>query len=106
MFGYKTDEGVWGSRLTGTYNGAKKASDIDQVSSEPPALDASLVLDLVAWHAVGESGLLRAGLNNLTNEKFFLWSSSRRGGGHSSSSTEDRNRQPGINGFIGFAFDF
>ncbi|MBN36953.1 MAG: hypothetical protein CMI29_00635 [Opitutae bacterium] len=104
--GYRTAENIWGSRVSATFNSAKKAEDIDHFNGEPPPVESSLVLDLVAWRNIGDHLKLRGGLNNLTNEKYFLWSSARRGGGHSASSTEERNRQPGTNGFIGLDFEF
>ena len=104
--GYRPAEDSWGSRISATFNSEKRAGDIDQSNGEPPSVASSLVIDLVAWHKIGDHWKLRAGLNNLTNEKYFLWSSARRGGGHSASSSEERNRQPGTNGFIGLDFEF
>ena len=104
--GWRGTEESWGSRITATYIGAKAQSEIDQTAGEPPPIDGSLVLDLVAWHKFDDHWEFRGGLNNLTDQRYFLWSSARRGGGHSGSSTEERNRQPGINGFVGLNFKF
>ena len=104
--GISSSNKTWGSRISFTYQSAKESKDIHQVNYAPPSIQDSLVVDLITWYKIGENWSLRGGLNNLTNEKYFLWSSARRGGGHSSSSTEERNRQPGLNGFLGLDFEF
>lgn len=99
------EEGKWGTRMTGTHRAAKKSADLDSKSGDLP-IDGSLVMDLVSWVSLNETFQLRAGLNNLTDEKYFLWSSARRGGGHVATSTEERNMQPGTHGFLSLRASF
>jgi len=95
----------WGFRMTATYRAAKRLKDLDSTSGDVPIGD-SFVLDLVNWFRLNEVFQLRIGINNLTNEDYFLWSSARRGGGHVSTSTEARNMQPGTNGFLSLLASF
>lgn len=99
------EEGKWGARMTGTHRAAKKSADLDSKSGDLP-IDGSVVMDLVSWVSLNETFQLRAGLNNLTDEKYFLWSSARRGGGHVATSTEERNMQPGTHGFLSLRASF
>ena len=99
------EEGKWGARMTGTHRAAKKSADLDSKSGDLP-IDGSVVMDLVSWVSINETFQLRAGLNNLTDEKYFLWSSARRGGGHVATSTEERNMQPGTHGFLSLRASF
>lgn len=99
------EEGMWGARMTGTHRAAKKSADLDSKSGDLP-IDGSVVMDLVSWVSLNETFQLRAGLNNLTDEKYFLWSSARRGGGHVATSTEERNMQPGTHGFLSLRASF
>ena len=104
--GYTCRDEDWGSRLTSTYRAGKDDRDIAKTSGEPIPIGDSLVLDLVGWKKISENWSLRAGINNITNEKYFLWSSARRGGGHSIGSADEKNTQPGTNAFISFAAKF
>ena len=105
-FGYISEEESWGARLYGTYRAPKRSSEIAQNLGEPFPIGDSFVLDLTAWKKINKNWELNTGLNNLTDEKYFLWSSARRGGGHSSSSIDERNRQPGVNGFLSLTATF
>jgi hemoglobin/transferrin/lactoferrin receptor protein len=95
----------WGFRMSATYRAAKRLKDLDSTSGDVPIGD-SFVLDLVNWLRLNEVFQLRIGINNLTNEDYFLWSSARRGGGHVSTSTEARNMQPGTNGYLSLLASF
>ena len=103
--GYQTAENIWGSRLSATYRAEKRLEDIDPTQGSLPIGD-SLVLDLVAWRKLSDHWKGRLGINNLTDEKYFIWSAARRGGGHSGSSTEERNTQPGTNFFLSLTANF
>jgi outer membrane receptor protein involved in Fe transport len=105
-FGYLSEEESWGARLYGTYRAPKRSSEIAQNLGEPFPIGDSFVLDLTAWKKINKNWELNTGLNNLTDEKYFLWSSARRGGGHSGSSIDERNRQPGVNGFLSLTATF
>lgn len=104
FFDYEFEK-EWGTRITGTHRSAKKTEDLDSTSGDVP-IAGSLVVDWVGWLQINETFQLRAGLNNLTDEQYFLWSSARRGGGHVASSTEERNMQPGIHGFLSLRASF
>jgi len=103
---HQSEDESWGFRLTGTYRAAKRADDIDQDLGEPIPISDSFVIDLVGWKKLLNSLEIKAGINNLTNQKFYLWSSARRGGGHSLSSVDEKNTQPGINGFFSLSATF
>ncbi len=70
------------------------------------SISDSFVIDLVGWKKLLNSLEIKAGINNLTNQKFYLWSSARRGGGHSLSSVDEKNTQTGINGFFSLSATF
>lgn len=84
----------WGASLTGTYR-AKK-SHAEAIAAQGYFIpDRSFVTDAYAWYKLTPKITLRAGVNNLTDEKYWIWSNSSRGG-HSGTVTE-RNVQPGVN---------
>tara|TARA_B100000579_G_C22841834_1_gene861974 strand:+ start:773 stop:2986 length:2214 start_codon:yes stop_codon:yes gene_type:complete len=98
----------WSGRLSSTFRAAKGLSEIDPSDGDVP-IDDSLVLDLVTWRKLNDTWQVRAGINNLTNQKYFIWSSARRGGFHGSNagnSTGERNTEPGINGFFSLTASF
>lgn len=103
---FRSDNKSWGSRLTATYRASKSEEDIDQNLGEPIPIGDSFVIDLIGWKNLFSFLEIRAGINNLTDQKFFLWSSARRGGGHSLSSADEKNTQPGINGFLSLSATF
>ena len=95
-----SDDNTKGSRLTSTYRAKKKFDNIDQSFGEKLPIDDSMVIDLTVWYRISDHWKLSGGINNLTNEKYFLWSSARRGGGHSSNSVDEKNTQPRTNAFL------
>ena len=102
---YESEEN-WGMRVTGTHRSAKKVEDLDLTKGDSP-IAGSLVIDWLGWIRLNQTFRVQAGLNNLTDEKYFLWSSARRGGFHGvTNSTAERNRQPGINGFLSLRASF
>ncbi|MFO7724149.1 MAG: TonB-dependent receptor, partial [Oceanipulchritudo sp.] len=106
--GYAAKGGGWGVRLTGTYIGEKDAKDIDQTTAagilDPVA--SVFLIDLSGRVSLNENLRLNAGINNLTDEEYFLWSTARRGAGHGSGATADLNTQPGIHAFISLTAEF
>jgi hemoglobin/transferrin/lactoferrin receptor protein len=94
--GYRATNGKWGTRLTATYIAEK---DGDDISGDPDPTDSVTLLDLTANYAINENWGLSAGINNLTNKSYFLWSTARRGAGHGGEAGS-RNTQPGRNFFI------
>lgn len=104
--GYRAPDNTWNVRLTGTYIGRKSHGSINQTTDvgilEP--LPGVFLLDLSGeWH-LSETWSIHAGLNNLTDRSYFLWSTARRGG-HGDAGA-DRMTQPGINGFLGLTARF
>ena len=95
-----SDSRTKGIGLTSTYRAKKKFNQIDQSIGEHLSVGDSIVLDATAWLEISDRWKILGGINNLTDEKYFLWSSVRRGGGHSSNSINEKNTQPGINAFI------
>ena len=95
-----SEDNTKGTRLTSTYRAKKKYDKIDQSFGEKLPIDDSLVIDLSAWFRISDRWKINGGINNLTNEKYFLWSSARRGGGHSSNSVDEKNTQPRTNAFL------
>lgn len=78
--GYRAPSGRFGGELILTHNGRKEARELERAADGTdlfvrPA--ASTILDLTAFYAVTDRLKLRAGLFNLTNETFALWSDVR-----------------------------
>ena len=106
--GYRSPDDRWGLRFTGTGIAEKEDDDIDQ-TSPAGALEGSesiFVADLTGFVRIGENIELRAGINNLFDEKYILWSTARRGAGHGAGEAGDRNTQPGVNGFVSVGVTF
>ena len=78
--GYRAPSGRFGGEVILTHNARKGADDLERAANGTdlfvrPA--ASTILDLTAFYAVTERLKLRAGLFNLTNETYALWSDVR-----------------------------
>ncbi len=106
--GYASPEQRWGARLTGTFIGEKDEHDIDQTTAagELEGVDSVFLLDATAFVRLNDHLRLSAGVNNLTDEEYFLWTTARRGTGHGSGAGADLNTQPGINGFLSLTAEF
>jgi len=104
--GYTSPDENYGARLTGTY--VAKVSKVDETRGELFLPPAYFILDLSAYWVISENLTLNGGVNNLTNEKYWLWSGSRRAGGHipNSSAVNDRSTAPGTNAFISLTYQF
>ncbi|MDC8754392.1 TonB-dependent hemoglobin/transferrin/lactoferrin family receptor [Erythrobacter sp. sf7] len=79
-FGYRDPEGRFGGELILTHNARKGGDELERAADGTdlfvrPA--ASTILDLTAFYAVTEQLKLRAGLFNLTGERYALWSDVR-----------------------------
>jgi hemoglobin/transferrin/lactoferrin receptor protein len=78
--GYRAPKGKFGGELILTHNTRKAADELERA---PDGSDlfvrpaASTVLDLTAFYAVTDQLKLRAGLFNLTDETYVLWSDVR-----------------------------
>ena len=78
--GYRDPEGRFGGELIVTRNGGKEAGEVERAADGAalfvrPA--ASTILDLTAFVAVTDRLKLRAGIFNLTSERYALWSDVR-----------------------------
>lgn len=78
--GYRDPQGRFGGELILTHNARKEAGELERAGDGTdlfvrPA--ASTILDLTAFVAVTDALKLRAGLFNLTNETYALWSDVR-----------------------------
>lgn len=78
--GYRDPGGRFGGELILTHNARKRADEVERAADGSdlfvrPA--ASTILDLTAFVALTDRLKLRAGLFNLTNERYALWSDVR-----------------------------
>ncbi len=96
--GYNDPEERFGARLSGTYTAA--VDRVDDTTNQttfyrPPSW---FTLDLGLWWQPTETLAIHAGVNNILDEKYWLWSSVRRGNGHlGGNATTDRSTAPGRN---------
>ncbi|GAA0761426.1 hemoglobin/transferrin/lactoferrin receptor protein [Erythromicrobium ramosum] len=78
--GYRAPSGRFGGELILTHNARKGANELERAANGDDLFgrpDASTILDLTAFYAVTERLKLRAGLFNLTDETYALWSDVR-----------------------------
>jgi hemoglobin/transferrin/lactoferrin receptor protein len=78
--GYRDPEGRFGGELILTRNARKGRSELERAADGSDLFvrpDASTILDLTAFYAVTDALKLRAGVFNLTNETYALWSDVR-----------------------------
>ena len=89
-------QNTWGTRLHATYRAEKTDTTSGYPFFIPPS---SFVLDLTGYWMISDNVRIDAGIRNLTDERYWLWSSSNSAD-HSTISPEEQYAQPGINGFI------
>jgi len=78
--GYRAPSGRFGGELILTHNARKEARELQRAADGTDLFvrpEASTILDLTAFYAVTDRLKLRAGLFNLTNETYALWSDVR-----------------------------
>ncbi|RNJ64481.1 MAG: TonB-dependent hemoglobin/transferrin/lactoferrin family receptor [Porphyrobacter sp. IPPAS B-1204] len=79
--GYRAPSGRLGGELILTHNARKEKGELERDAQSGADLfvrpPASTILDLTAFYAVTDALKLRAGLFNLTNETYALWSDVR-----------------------------
>ncbi len=99
---------VWGTELIGTFVEQKH-----RISTAAPVLRASPgfgIFDLTAYWNITKQLSLNAGVFNITDRKYFLWSDLQSVGGGTdptpNSLNVDRYSQPGRNGAITFKYQF
>ncbi|MBB6252321.1 TonB-dependent hemoglobin/transferrin/lactoferrin family receptor [Nitrospirillum iridis] len=90
---YRDPAGRFGGQVTMTHSGAKDRSDVSSATYFIPK--AFTILDATAYWNVTENASIRAGIFNLTDEKYWWWGDVR---GQSATSTVlDAWTQPGRN---------
>jgi hemoglobin/transferrin/lactoferrin receptor protein len=78
--GYRDPQGRFGGELIVTHNARKQRSELERAADGRDLFvrpGASTILDLTAFYAVTDALKLRAGVFNLTNENYALWSDVR-----------------------------
>lgn len=94
--GYRDPEGRFGGQVTATHSAGKSAGRVGQACTggcyTPPGFT---VLDLTAFWTVTDWAVLRAGVFNLTDAKYWWWSDVR--GVSAASAVLDAYTQPGRN---------
>lgn len=78
--GYRAPSGRFGGELILTHNARKERDELERAADGTDLFvrpEASTILDLTAFYAVTDRLKLRAGLFNLTNETYALWSDVR-----------------------------
>lgn len=106
--GYRDPAGRFGGELIVTHNARKEKGEVERAADGSdlfvrPA--ASTVLDLTAFVAVNDRLKLRAGLFNLTDKKYALWSDVR-GLGANSAGILDAFTRPGRNVSLSASYRF
>ena len=101
-FGYDSPnmQNTWGTRLYATYRAEKTDTTRNYPFFIPPS---SFVLDLTGYWMISDRVRIDAGIRNLTDERYWLWSSSNSAD-HVSIAPQEQYAQPGINGFITVSF--
>jgi len=105
--GYRDPQGRFGAELILTHNGRKDINDTPQAAngSDLTRPDASTVFDLTAFVEVTDALKLRAGLFNLFDERYALWSSVR-GLSVNDAAIAGAFTQPGRNVSVSASFQF
>lgn len=101
--GYDALSGKWGVDLIGTYVSGKDEEDI---AGDVDPTDPYVLVDLNGYYRISEHLLLRAGVKNLLDQEYVLWSRANRGSGHNGGVVAGIDTQPGINGFLSLEFEF
>ena len=89
-------QNTWGTRLYATYRAEKTDTTRNYPFFIPPS---SFVLDLTGYWMISDRVRIDGGIRNLTDERYWLWSSSNSAD-HVFIAPEEQYAQPGINGFI------
>lgn len=97
-FGYDSPDSQkpWGTRLFASYRAEKTDTTRNYPFFIPPS---SFVLDLTGYWIISDRVRIDAGIRNLTDERYWIWSSSNSAD-HVSIAPQEQYAQPGINGFF------
>lgn len=91
----------YGGQVIATHSAGKEISRVDQSACSPPACftpPGFTIVDATAWWNLSDALTLRAGLFNLTDEKYWWWSDVR--GQSSTLAVLDAYTQPGRNASV------
>ncbi len=76
--GYRDPDGVFGGELIASYNARKEANETVGVCTDACFRpQESAIIDATAFYRVTENLKIRAGIFNITNKKYSLWSDVR-----------------------------
>lgn len=106
--GYRAPSGRFGGELILTQNARKERGELERSATGADLFvrpDASTIFDLTAFIAVTDALKLRAGLFNLTDEKYALWSDVR-GLGVNNAGILDAFTRPGRNVSLSASYRF
>ena len=107
---YNAPGNRYGGQLVGTF--VAKKERIDQTTAPVPVASPGFaVFDLLGYWNITKQFVLNAGVFNLTDRNYFLWSDLQGVGGGTSPlatnvATLDRFSQPGINARITLKYQF
>jgi len=103
---YADPDGRFGGLLAVVHSARKDAADVDGDFCVATCFrpDSFTVFDLTGWVRIAEHARLRAGLFNITDEKYWWWSDVR--GLSAASSTLDAYTQPGRNVAVSLSVTF
>jgi hemoglobin/transferrin/lactoferrin receptor protein len=103
--GYRDPTGAFGGELIVSYNARKEANEtIGVCNAACFRPQESAIIDATAFVRITDSLKLRAGLFNITNKKYALWSNVR--GLEATSTITDAFTQPGRNASISISASF
>ena len=106
--GYRAPSGRFGGELIVTHNARKEANELERAANGTDLFvrpDASTILDLTAFLAVTDRLKLRAGIFNLTDETYTLWSDVR-GLRVADAAIADAFTRPGRNASLSASYQF
>jgi hemoglobin/transferrin/lactoferrin receptor protein len=103
--GYREPTGAFGGELIFSYNAQKEFNETTGVCSAACFRpDESLIVDATAYVRIAENFKLRAGIFNITDKKYWVWSSVR--GLEATSPIIDAFTQPGRNASVSLSISF
>lgn len=106
--GYRDPQGSWGAELILTHNARKSADEVEQAADGSDLFvrpEASTIIDLTAFVELTEAIKLRAGIFNLLDEKYAVWSDVR-GLRVDNAAIFDAFTRPGRNVSVSASFQF
>ena len=114
--GYRAPSGRFGGELIVTHSAQKEADRAVAVCGSTSVCyrpDGFTLLDATAWVRIVDGLTLRAGIFNITNEKYSWWADVRGltltslgGGAYGAPATADAYTQPGRNASVSLSFRF